>query len=78
MHSLVKLPVTIVKDGDTYRLMGDRWGLRAVQLVLKGELKFNPSSTLSQGDVGRLVRDYRSIVFITIRREEQGAEASRE
>ncbi len=78
MHSLVKLPVIVVKEGNSYRLVGDRWGLRAVQLILKGELKFTPSPTLSQGDVERLVRDYRSIVFITIRREEQGAEEPRE
>jgi uncharacterized protein (UPF0216 family) len=75
MHSLTRLPLVVVKDGESYRLTGDKWSLRSVSLLLRGELGLDPSPVLRLGELERLLRDYRSLVFITIKADREAAQS---
>ena len=72
LHGLVKLPLVVVKEGDHYRLVCDKWSLRAASLLLRGELALNPDPLLRLGEVERLIDEYHSLVFVTLKAEETG------
>ena len=78
IHSLVKIPIVVVKIGDTYRLACDRWCMRAVELVLGKDMSLDPDPRLRLGEVEELVRGFKSIVFITIMTGSEDSTAPRE
>lgn len=64
LWALVKLPIVIIKSTEvgTYTLNGNEWNRKAIDIILGKDT----NGILTTGDLERLLRDYDSIIFITL------------
>ncbi|AAY80680.1 DUF61 family protein [Sulfolobus acidocaldarius] len=65
LWDLVKLPFIVVKTLNTgeYAVSGSQWEVRSLSIILQKEIK---NTFLSTGDVEKLIKEYKSLIFITI------------
>lgn len=64
LWDLVKIPFVIVKtlNPGEYVLNGSEWENKAVSILLKKDIK----GFLTVGDVEKIIKEYKSLVFITL------------
>ncbi|BCU71167.1 DUF61 family protein [Stygiolobus caldivivus] len=64
LWDLVKIPFVIVKTLNVgeYILNGSEWENKAISILLKKDIK----SFMTIGDVEKIIKDYKSLVFITL------------
>jgi len=63
MWSMVKIPFLVIKTENVgeYLISGSDWQKRAISFLVERDVEF-----LSTVDVERLIREYRSIIFISL------------
>ena len=70
MHKLVRLPFilvyTSVGDGRVYKVQGGAWEKRAIEQLLHGTFTVEGVSEVEPADVRRLLRRYKTLVFVSL------------
>ncbi|MCE4601355.1 MAG: DUF61 family protein [Desulfurococcales archaeon] len=69
-HDLVRIPITLryekVGGVARYRVLGDRWQRRLVEILLTGNYSYRGLEELSVEEFIRLLRMYKSLVFVSV------------
>ena len=69
-HNLMKLPVTFryTRMGGVarYRVLGDQWQRRLVEIILTGQYTYQGREELTVEEFIKLLRKYKSLVFVSV------------
>ncbi len=79
LHGFVKLPLVVLKAGPGFEVKGDRWTLRAVEVLLGRGLRLDPDPQITGDELARLLKNYKSLIFVSLLSiEEPGSGRGRE
>lgn len=69
-HELMKVPVTLryerVGGVARYKVLGDHWQRRLVELMLSGKYSYHGREELSVEEFIKLLKRYKSLVFVSV------------
>lgn len=69
-HQLMKVPITLryerIGGVTQYRVLGDRWQRRLVELMLTGRYSYNGKEVLSVNEFIALLKKYKTLVFVSV------------